>query len=130
MLPQKGIQRKLPEGPQGSTDGPHPDHQDGVRGGSPCTPAHGRRTAQLARVSPRGPPSPGPEPLGLPNQGLSLPTFLPPPGDGENLAAPWLQPGHVGVRSGHRDTSRLPSRIPDGTHPGNSGAHANLGTGS
>ena len=65
MLPQKGIQRKLPEGPQGSTDGPHPDHQDGVRGGSPCTPAHGRRTAQLARVSPRGPPSPGPEPLGL-----------------------------------------------------------------
>ena len=68
-----------------------------------------RRTAQLAPVSPR-PSQARDGALQPPNQGLSLPTFLPLPRDGENLAAtsrrpveakPGVWPGRVGATEKH-----------------------------
>ena len=65
--------------------------------------------------SAHGPPSPGLEPQGLPNQRPSLPTSLPLPRDGENLAAAGPGGGEREPSSG-RDVARLLSHPdPDGT---------------
>lgn len=90
-----------------------------VHSGSPCPHPHGRRTVQLARVSPR-PSQPRREPQGLPNQDTSLPTFLTLPGDRRDLAAAGPSECERGSPSGRTRLNCIPTRTQAGRAGGNS----------
>lgn len=90
-----------------------------VHSGSPCSHPHGRRTAQLAWVSPQ-PSQPRPDPQGLPNQDTSLPTFLTLPGDRRDLAAVGQSKCERGSPSGRTKLDCFPTRTQAGRARGNS----------
>lgn len=90
-----------------------------VRSSSPCP--HPMASGQYSWLrSAHGPPSPGPEPQGLPNQDTSLPTFLTLPGDRQDLAAAGQSECERGSPAGRTRLNCIPTRTQAGRARGNS----------